>query len=152
RGHRVPGEGAPKRRRRSLVEEDFHAAARRASARRLGQAPARMLQDGFDLFPGDALEPLEELVHAGAALEVLEEGADGNAGALEEPRAAHLAWDALHGGALTPVEHGRELTTPGVRPRSSRSARTRRRSSSSTGSRSGGSCTSTCSSRRTGST
>lgn len=43
------------------------------------------LEDGLDLLPGDAGEPGEEVFDRGPALQVLEEGEDGYAGAAEDP-------------------------------------------------------------------
>ena len=64
-----------------------------------------MLEYRIDLRARNARKPLEEIHDRGAAFEVLEEGADGNAGAAEQPFATDLSGDALNSGTQAPVEH-----------------------------------------------
>src|SRR5436853_6083645 len=64
-----------------------------------------MVEDRFRLLPGDAGEPVEEVVQPGAGLEVLEERLDGLAGAAEDPDAADPIRGAFDSGALRPVQH-----------------------------------------------
>ena len=65
----------------------------RQSPSRLGETPLGVLEHCIHLLARHAVEPLEEVLHAGAALEVFEESADGDARALEQPHAADLAGD-----------------------------------------------------------
>jgi len=58
------------------------------------------------LFPCHAGEPLQEFVHAGALLDVLEQRLHRHARALEHPDATHALWRPLHRRASIPVKHG----------------------------------------------
>src|SRR5438552_188816 len=82
------------------------------------QALSHELEDSGYLFARH-VELLDDLVDA-EILEVLDDRGDGQTGTLEHPRAADLAGDALHSGALGPIErcHGltSQLQLTGCRP------------------------------------
>ena len=69
------------------------------------QALSHELEDSGYLFARH-LELLDDLVDA-EILEVLDDRSHGQTGALEHPRAADLAGDALHSGALGPIDRCR---------------------------------------------
>jgi hypothetical protein len=62
----------------------------------------RELQNSLNLLPRHA-KFFHQLVNA-HILKVLEHGGDRHPGAFKHPRTAALAGDALHGGALGPIE------------------------------------------------
>ena len=49
------------------------------------------------LFAAD-IEPFHDVLDTSACFEILEDGRNRHAGALEDPRAAHFPGNALHGG------------------------------------------------------
>jgi hypothetical protein len=67
----------------ALVKENPHSIA--LPARGFGKALARVFQDSLNLFAFHAREPLEEVLHAGAIFDVLEEGSDRHPGSAEDP-------------------------------------------------------------------
>lgn len=78
--------------RSSLVEEYPQVGlANVPRALRRRQASLCVAQDDFDLFSGHSGEPLQEVIHARASFEVLEQSLDGNARASEQPLAADLS-------------------------------------------------------------
>jgi hypothetical protein len=108
-------ERPPKRRWRALVKQNFQGSGRN------GQALARVRQHRVDLRACNPGKPLEKIRDRGTPFEVLEERADGNARATEQPLATDLSGDALNSGAQAPVEHievysvhaeGKESTLP----------------------------------------
>src|SRR5579862_5522117 len=82
---------ATQRRLRSLIEQNFQ-----DDLRANGEAAARVLEDGVNLFAGHTGEPGEKLRHGRAALEVFKEGSHGHTGATEEPFAADPSGDAFN--------------------------------------------------------
>jgi hypothetical protein len=64
-----------------------------------------VLEHRIDLRARDARKPLEEIHDRSTAFEVLEEGANGNTGAAEQPLAADLSGNTLNSGTQAPVEH-----------------------------------------------
>ena len=76
-----------------------------ASGSGLDEAQLGVLKDGSYLIPRHARKPLQELVDAGAGLEVLEQGLDGDTGALEQPGTTDFAGLSFDHRALAPVEH-----------------------------------------------
>ena len=48
------------------------------------------MQNGADLFCGNAWKPLKKLLDTCATLQILEQGANRNAGSFENPSAAYL--------------------------------------------------------------
>src|SRR5208282_1373027 len=80
----------------------------RGEGRRFIETAGGKLDDSFDLFAIEAVIPLHDVVEAGARLEVFEDGGDRHPRALQHPRAAHLAGNALHRRTLRPIEirHG----------------------------------------------
>jgi hypothetical protein len=64
------------------------------------------LEDGLDLLTGDAGESGQEVFDRGPALQILEEGDDGDAGAAEDPRVADLLRILLDGSASRSIHHG----------------------------------------------
>jgi hypothetical protein len=56
--------------------------------------------DCFDLLAVESVEPFHDVVDIGACFDVLEDRGDRHTGALEDPRAAKFAGDALYCGAL----------------------------------------------------
>jgi len=91
---------ATQRRLRSLIEQNFQ-----DDLRGNGEAAARVLEDGVNLFAGHTGEPGEKLGHGRAALEVFKEGSHGHTGATEEPFAADPSGDAFNRRARGPIEH-----------------------------------------------
>lgn len=67
--------------------------------RGVGKTAGSKLQHSIDLLPAH-VKLLHDLRHGHAVLEVLEDSYNGQARTAEDPRPAHLAWNALHGGAL----------------------------------------------------
>ena len=68
-----------------------------------------MLENGFDLFATHTWKPLEEIVDAGAILEIREQCLNRHARALEHPRAADLLRGSLDSRAVVPIKHGSRL-------------------------------------------
>jgi len=76
----------------------------------LGEALFGVLENGFDLLAGHPREPSQEVIYARPAFEVLEEGLDRHARALEEPGSADLCRIPFDRRTVTPIEHGSRLT------------------------------------------
>lgn len=64
-----------------------------------------MLEDRIDLIASHTGEPLEKLSNCGAAFEILEERAHGDASGPEQPFAADLSGHSFDNWTLTPIEH-----------------------------------------------
>src|SRR5271166_1682571 len=64
------------------------------------KAAGSKLDNGLDLFAVETVKPLHDVVDVGPGLQILEDGGYRHACALQNPRAAHLAGDALHSGTL----------------------------------------------------
>jgi hypothetical protein len=69
----------------------------------------RVGQDRYGLIAGHTWKPLEEIIHAGALLEILEQRAHGHARAREHPGAADAFGGTLDGRTLAPVQHAVSL-------------------------------------------
>src|SRR5271157_4229963 len=67
------------------------------------QAAGRKFEHAYNLFPCH-VEPLHDFLDTCPGFEVLENGGNRHTGVPKNPRAADLAGDALHGGALRPIE------------------------------------------------
>lgn len=70
-----------------------------------GEAGFGVGEDGEGLSATDALEPFEELIESGAALDVFEEGFNRDAGSFEDPGAAKTVRAAFDSGTFGPVQH-----------------------------------------------
>ena len=104
RAHLVRHQELPKRRRRSLVEQDSH-------LRRGERAARRVFKDSTHLFERDAGKPLDELRDGRTIFEVLEQRRDRHATAAEYPGTAAsrgITLDGLTGG---PVDHAQNGST-----------------------------------------
>jgi hypothetical protein len=67
----------------------------------------RVTEDGFDLGAGHAGEPFEEVVDAGAVLEVGEKGLDRDSRPAENPGAADGLGLSFDGWAGAPIKHAK---------------------------------------------
>jgi hypothetical protein len=62
----------------------------RRAALRSFEAPLRVVENRIDLRARHSGEPFQKIIDCGSPLEILEQGFDRNAAALEKPGAAHL--------------------------------------------------------------
>jgi hypothetical protein len=69
----------------------------------------RVGQDRHRLIAGHAWKPLEEIIHAGALFEILEQRAHRYARAGEQPGATHALGSPLDRRTLAPVQHDASL-------------------------------------------
>jgi tRNA dimethylallyltransferase len=76
------------------------------SALRNFQAPLGVAEHELYLFARHAREPLEKIVNTRSTFKVLEQRPDRDARLFEQPFTANLLGRALHGRALSPIEHG----------------------------------------------
>ena len=75
-----------------------------------------MSEHGDDLRALDARKPLQEIVHARARLEILEQGAHRNPGAREHAGSSDAAGNAFNGGASRPSPSFRFYPVPRAAP------------------------------------
>lgn len=71
--------------------------------RRSVEASRGKFQHGLDLF-GCSVEPFSDVLDACSGFEVFKDGGYRHPRPAKDPRAADLAGDALHGGALRPIK------------------------------------------------
>ena len=93
--------------RRPLIKEYAHLRGRRGT-------PRSVFENSADLLKGYACEPLHELRHLRAVLQILEQGGDRNARATEHPGAADTFGITFYCWARRPINH--LFILPLVRP------------------------------------
>jgi hypothetical protein len=69
------------------------------------------MQHGLDLLAGDTGKPGQELVHRGAAFEVLKKSAHRPSSGLENPGATHLLGHPFDRRTLSPMQHRQKHTS-----------------------------------------
>jgi len=90
--------------RRVLIKENEHSRHRQGST-------CSVLQHTASLLDGNALEPLNELVHRGIVFEVLKERGNRHARTAKDPRATQDGWILFHSGTSRPVNHAEDGST-----------------------------------------
>src|SRR5207248_4299660 len=85
----------------------------RGAGRRFVEAAGGELDNGFYLFTIQAVIPFHDVVDVRSGFQILKDGGHRHACALQDPRTAHLAGNALHRRTLRPIEtcHGSAPST-----------------------------------------